>query len=231
MIPKVVPGIRRSEAKMLQMEPGPERARLGFAEAVQLSFRFLEKQGFECARADPTFVRYESDQAFVNVYHGRSSYELSVEIGRLGNEWETDAEGSELVEPHVGHPYLEDSFTIWDIARYAGAPDVAETTFMQARSPDRVEALVPKLAELVQLYAKLALKGDVAFLERVRQWRSEESRRSRKRDELRRARAEMAQAWRKKQYVRVVALLEPFRSDLTPAEIKKLNYAEEQLKN
>ena len=68
---------------MIRTRPGPERFRLGFSEAVQSAFGFLQQDyGFRCVEAGPTFVRYESDLAFVNLYHGRASYELGFEVGR-----------------------------------------------------------------------------------------------------------------------------------------------------
>jgi hypothetical protein len=37
---------------------------------------------FKKVAASPTLVKYENDDAFVNVYHGRQSYGLGVEFGR-----------------------------------------------------------------------------------------------------------------------------------------------------
>src|SRR5438128_6558460 len=68
---------------MLKMEPGPERAKLGFQEAVLSSFTFLSEFGLRSVEQKVTFLRYESRHVFVNVYHGRASYELGVEVGRL----------------------------------------------------------------------------------------------------------------------------------------------------
>lgn len=47
------------------------------------SFDFLRAYGLKPVEEDVTFVRYESDAMFVNVYHGRGSFEIGVEIGRL----------------------------------------------------------------------------------------------------------------------------------------------------
>src|SRR5215471_1441934 len=71
---------------MLHMEPGPERGQLGFQEAVR--FSFLNSYGFKTVQEQTTFVRFESATVFVNVYHGRASFELGVEIGRLSNPGE-----------------------------------------------------------------------------------------------------------------------------------------------
>jgi hypothetical protein len=64
-------------------KPGPGRAELGFREAVLSNFRFLIDLGLHPVEEQVTLVRYESQAVFINIYHGRSSYALAVEIGRL----------------------------------------------------------------------------------------------------------------------------------------------------
>src|SRR5687767_11892121 len=68
-----------------KLEPGMDRWRLGFKEAVLANFGFLQQIGFKPVTEDVTFVRYESKTVFVNVYHGRASFEIGVEVGRVGN--------------------------------------------------------------------------------------------------------------------------------------------------
>ena len=68
---------------MLNKEPGPERAQFGFKDAVLSSFKFLGDFGLRRVEEKLTLVRYESSEVLLNVYHGRASYELGVEIGRL----------------------------------------------------------------------------------------------------------------------------------------------------
>lgn len=60
------------------------RESLNFPSIVESSFRYLLDPPYEFTKvaATPTFVRYESDDSFVNVYHGRQSYGLGVEVGR-----------------------------------------------------------------------------------------------------------------------------------------------------
>lgn len=54
-----------------------KRAELRFASEVTSAFRFLESEyGMTLMTAEPTLVRYEGPAAFVNVFHGRGSYEL-----------------------------------------------------------------------------------------------------------------------------------------------------------
>src|SRR5690242_10148131 len=62
---------------------GDGAGRLGFVDLVFKAFAFLLRLGFVVARRDGTFVRFEKDNVFVNVYHGRSSYQVGLELGRI----------------------------------------------------------------------------------------------------------------------------------------------------
>ena len=64
-------------------DPGKDRWQLVFKDAVLSNFGFLRAYGLKHVEEDVTFVRYESDAVFTNVYHGRGSFEIGVEIGRL----------------------------------------------------------------------------------------------------------------------------------------------------
>jgi hypothetical protein len=190
--------------------PGPERARLGFVDEVLAAFDFLTSEyGFRLVKVEVTFVRYETTEVFVNVYHGRSSYELGVEIGRFA-----DMVGS-----------FERKFTLGDIIDWAGAKAETNFTFAMASSPEKVKYWMPRLAALVRKYAGKALRGDALTFAQLRDM----ARAYQKQDTLRRMRAEVEEAWHAKDYAKVVELYEPVRDDLSPAEIKKLEYARKHL--
>ena len=56
-----------------------ERRSLGFSKDARELFSFLEvKWVFNCVLKDMKFVRYESADVYVNVYHGRYSFEIGV---------------------------------------------------------------------------------------------------------------------------------------------------------
>src|SRR5690348_10203982 len=74
---------------MLKIEPNPEREQLGFRDAVLSSFKFLAEFRLRPVEKKMTFVRYQSRHVFVNVYHGRASYELGIQIGRLADPKKT----------------------------------------------------------------------------------------------------------------------------------------------
>src|SRR5260370_23757025 len=61
-----------------------DRSALGFSQAAASAFRFLEERfGFRITERQPTRLRYENRTTFVNLYHGRLSYELGFEVGPL----------------------------------------------------------------------------------------------------------------------------------------------------
>jgi len=114
---------------MLNKEPSPERAKLGFKDEVLSSFRFLNDARFSPVEQEMTLIRYESPEVFVTVYHGRASFELGVEIGRLK-------------EPN-------NKLTLYDIIAWAGvekAERFGQHVAFQVSSREGIQEFVPKLA-------------------------------------------------------------------------------------
>src|SRR5262249_16077605 len=117
---------------MLQVDPNPDRESIGFKEAALSSFRFLSDLGFRTVAVHVTQVRYESHDVFVNVYHGRASFELGVEIGRLKH-------------PDEKVP-LDEMLTFADAKKAEGFDS---HVMFQVSSGEGVKEFVPKLARLV----------------------------------------------------------------------------------
>lgn len=206
---------------MFRTEPNPDRSKLRFEESVLSAFAFLTAPGygFKCAASDVTLVRYESATVFVNIYHGRSSYELGCEIGlRVGRDGAPLGHESE-------EEYPEEGFTIWEIARLEGAAGIDDRTFLQASTSERVEQLVSQLARLVRTHAASALRGDPTYYASLRHARTSWFENYTTDSRLERARADVARAWQRKNYAEVVRFFEPLGDELTPAESKKLEYA------
>jgi hypothetical protein len=198
---------------MLNKEPSPQRAKLGFKDAVLSSFTFLTELGLHPVDEKMTFVRYESSEVFVNVYHGRASFELGVEIGRLS-------------EPD------EEKLTIYDIVAWAGAERTegfGQHVMFQVSSPEGVREFVPKLAHLVQEYATPFIKGDVTAYREALEARSRAAAEYVKQVNVKQARSKAEAAWQEKDYAQVVELYSRTRSDLSEVESKRLSYAEQQV--
>ena len=198
---------------MLNKEPGPERAGLGFKDAVLSSFKFLSDLGLHLVEERLTFVRYESSDVFLNVYHGRASFELGVEIGRLK------------------HPD-EEKLTIHDIVAWVGAEkseEFGQHVMFQVSSPEGVREFVPKLSRLVEKYGTPFLKGDATAYRAALEARSLTAADYVKQMNLRDVHRKAEAAWHAKDYGQVVELYGPVRRDLTEVEAKKLAYAEQQM--
>ena len=71
----------------MTMTPGHlnDRSILRFPEEVKGQFSFLETRGFRRKRAGPTLVRYQSPMMGVNIYHGRQSFEVGLEIDSISS--------------------------------------------------------------------------------------------------------------------------------------------------
>jgi hypothetical protein len=198
---------------MYKTIPHPRREELGFLEAVLREFSFLEEQGVRSTRKDVTLVRYESERVFVNVYHGRASYELNVEIGLR------TASPEERERP----------FSIGEIVELGSGGCSGGFTPPQSNTPEGVRKFVPQLASMVEKYAGPALSGDALFFEQLSGLRVKKSDAYLTEQKLKAMRRAVDAAWHDKDYAKVVTLYEPLQENLTPAELKKLSYARKQL--
>jgi hypothetical protein len=197
---------------MLSREPRPERRELRFQEAVLASFTFLSELGFRPLEENATFVRYESSEVFVNVYHGRSSYELGVEIGRLRMPSE--------------------KASIFSIVRWAGAGNaegLGQHVIFQTSSTSGVQEFVPKLAHLVQKYAIPFLKANDEAYKEIEDINRHSAAEYQKEVHLRDVRRRAEAAWHSKDYAQVAESFGAIRKELSEIEAKKLTYAEEHL--
>jgi len=188
-----------------------DRHSLGFAESVKNAFSFLAAN-FHVAEAAATFVRYESDKMFLNVYHGRQSYEVGVEVGCLH-----DAEAYRYRLPEV-------------LGAFLGEARHQNDYYFQASDRDGVRRCVEAAASLVEQHYGAVLEADPFALKRVKTFTSERN------DEYTRevvqqpTRDSAERAWQEKDYPTVAQLYGSIRSDLTPVERKRMEYAEKQIR-
>lgn len=197
---------------MFRTEPGKDREQLGFKDAVLSSFGFLHTYRLKPVKEDVTFVRYESDAVFINVYHGRGSFEVGVEIGRLDRP----------------EKYGLDYIVSWAGKQAWEAEGFGRGTMFQVSTREGVQNIVPKVAELVKRYGDPFLSGRPAFYDELHKANERASVAYEREQMLSRIRKEADAAWRAKNFARVAELLQPVRSDLTEVEGKRLAYAEKQ---
>lgn len=185
------------------------RAELRFVEEAQTAFHFLVKElGFRLVKCEPpTFLRYESNELFVNVYHGRLSYEIDVEIGRLS-------------DPNQRRYWIADV-----LGAILGWKDKSMTYF-QASNQKALRGCIHMIADLVAKHYRPMLAGDLAVLDRVAAYSSEKNAAYTRQLVEQPVRDAADKAWREKDYVRVRELYGSIRDSLTPVERKRLEYAE-----
>lgn len=193
---------------MFPTEPGADRDKLGFAEAVLDHFGFLtEGYGFSCITREPTYVRYESPTVFVSVYHERASYEVGIEVGLL---------------PTPGAPARMASLA--ELTEYFGV-DPSELMRCQYTTFAGVEKYISQLSEFLRGHGRQVLEGNPTAFECMYGIGSRLAEEHRRDMELARARTKAASAWRSKDYAEVVKSFEPLREYLSPVELAKLEYS------
>jgi len=122
---------------------GHDRSDLGFEGAVGDAFSFLVSDfGFHVVRSDATSVRYESDKVYLNVYHGRRSYEIDVEVGRLPDLRGVHYRLREVLGALLGEPARQNAY------------------YYQSSSPEGVRHCIAIVVGLVRRhYARVLLGG------------------------------------------------------------------------
>jgi hypothetical protein len=194
-------------------QPTPDRSTLGFPKAARAAFGFLEREfGFRCVESDGTFVRYESPRVFINVYHGRSSYELQTEIGRLDD---TDE--------------LESGYTLNELRKTLRPDTSPGGRLALAQTAMEVATEVPRLAMVFRDYAEPALDGNPEIFDSLRRRRIAARREYARQVHLFQIRRQAEEARRAKDWARLVALYEPIIRELSVVEQKRLEYGRKQI--
>lgn len=186
--------------------PVIDRRAFHFPEATEASFGFLAGRGFKRVQSEETFVRFQSDRAYVNVYHGRKSFEVGLEIGPLQS--------------------AEVPYSMSEIIRLVEPSKADEYRNYSARSADDIATGVRQLAALFRRYVDAGLLDDPKLFERLVVGREAWKQGFAREVNLTQVRRKLEVAWHAKDYVKVVELLKPLRDALTPTELQKLDYAE-----
>jgi hypothetical protein len=181
----------------------PDRRSSHFVSNVKKAFSFLVDQGFREVEAQPTLVRYRNGDVEVDVYHGRKSYEVGGGVTFSGIR-----------------------FAVSEILR-ASAPEVAKDyRNAVATTPEEIAAGLSALSALMQRYGAPALRGDRGFFSTLegqrKQW-SQDYALDVLVDQLR---PEAEEAFRRGDYSRAAQLYGRIKERLSPAEVKKLSFAE-----
>jgi hypothetical protein len=189
--------------------PRIDRQSLYFAEIVEQNFAFLTEHGFKPVQKETTFVRFESERLYVNIYHGRQSYEIEGEVGLHGTS--------------------EAPYSILDFIRLLEPTKAAEYRRYAAHTAKDVGNGVQKLASLFRRYLGAGVLDDDRIFERLQTSRKSAVHSYWQGMKLTQARQQLDTAWHAKNYAKIIELLEPLRCDLSRTELKKLNYAKQRI--
>lgn len=148
--------------------PASSRSGFGFEALARDAFSFLQDDlGFEVIESGETRVRYESLQRFVNVYYGRSSYEVGVEVGR----WlEIDGRRAEQLFPLVHLLAVEEGRSDLDRIRTATTGDqlARELARLASLLRDRATPLLTDGDDLFEAMSELNTVLSESYLEDIR---------------------------------------------------------------
>jgi hypothetical protein len=117
-----------------------DRENLNFASQVLLTFDFLQEHGFLRFDESPTIVRYRKGDLQLNIFHGRRSYEIGLEIGK----------GNSL-------------FSLREIIRISDKQAADAYFRCVARTLEVVSKGINQLSELLKKYGQRTLDGDQVF--------------------------------------------------------------------
>jgi hypothetical protein len=180
---------------------------------VLSNFTFLGTYGLKPVAEEVTLVRYESDAVFVNVYHGRGSFEIGVEIGRLDRP---EKYGLGYIVSWAG-------MQAWETEGFGRG------TMFQVSTPEGITNTVPRVAQLVKKYGDPFLTGRSLFYAELQEANERASVAFAQEQMLTRIRKEANAAWTAKDFARAAELLQPIEGELTEIEAKRLAYAEKAI--
>ncbi len=185
------------------------REELEFVEGVTELFRFLETEyGYRQTHSDPTLVVYESRRMDVNIRHGLLSYE--VEFNILRRRWRR--------KTWYGLPEILEGL----------APEYKGGSFYQTSGKHLLRQSLASIAELIRTYASPLLGGADEAVRLVETARRKGEERMTEHYAIRPVKDRAHDAWRERDFERVVALYTSIESHLSSLERRQLDYAKER---
>lgn len=177
-----------------------------FADMAKEAFSFLEDAGFRLARVEAGYLRYESANSAVVIDWDERSGELEAFVGL-----------------HSTAGSSQDMYSLTDIFGLEGVPD--RKTPPQVADENRLQPYVGQLADDLRTHARPAVVGDRMFFRRLETFRNAKAEAFTQGLKLQQIRSAVEQAWRNREFTKVVGLFAPVESDLSEAEKGKLEYA------
>lgn len=191
--------------KVVSIMNTSDRSYLNFETKVRKAFAFLSILGFSEVEALPTLVRYRKGSVEVDVYHGRQSYEIGAGVTSFGAR-----------------------YAISELIRAIDPEAAKQFHYAMVTTAEGVAAGLEDLSSLMERYGSAALHGDSQFfsmLEKQRKCWAEEYALDVLVEQLR---PQADEAFLEKDYSTAVELYSRIRQRLSPAELKKLSFAEKR---
>lgn len=182
------------------------REGLGFLPTAKRAFQFLKDYGFRIARETATLLAYRGPNGSINVFHGRSSYEIGVELRSGGID-------------------DEKYYSVGTLIALTDSKESVKYYHPSANTQETVERFVNEQAQILRIYGQRIFAGDTtiwAELERIQRERSSEYWAEMN---FRGVGEKANQAFRERRYDEVVRVLSEFEDRLTPSQKKKFEYA------
>ena len=130
----------------LSVISGGGAGRLGFVDLVLKAFAFLLRRRFVVALSEDTLVRFEKDNVFVNIYHGHSSFQVGLELGRLHDC---------------------DVYSLYELLS-AVAPSDIDRAQCQTADPNLLRRCLESIADTIERNCGALLAGDGKAFEELR---------------------------------------------------------------
>lgn len=184
----------------------PSNDSFAFAEKVREVFRFLREQGFVETVALPSMVELVKNGVTVDIYCGRRSSEIGAGISFLGSRYAL-SEIVRVVDPEVANRMRN----------------------IVATTPELMTSGLEQLSSALRQYGASALSGEPSFFSELSEQRFRRSAEFALDVLASQLRPQAEEAFRQGEYAKAAEAYARIRGALSPAEIKKLEFAERRL--
>jgi hypothetical protein len=186
------------------------REQLGFLPKAKIAFGFLTEYGYKITKEDTTFLRYEGPLGFINVFHGRMSYEIAFEFGLLGED--TVYHASDLIE-------------------ITGAIITEDLTTQSAWTPETVEKFIDRPAKILKTYGQRIFDGDITIWDELKKYHTKAVKDYWNGIVAEQVRKKASKAFQEKRYSDFIKIYSDCDFQLTHIENKRLEYARKKINN
>lgn len=186
-----------------------DRGLLGFADEAKRCFAFLESLNFKCVQMESTIVRWESSTLAINVYHGRSSFEIGITIEEL---------------------YSNDIYPFPSLLRLVDRELAVKYKFYAAHTAQNVSEGLISISALFRRCIETGTLSDNSLFPRLKLQRAQIAEEYAIQTQFEQARKNAAEAWKRKEFGQFINLMAPFQNFLSPVEVKQLAYAKKYVK-